>query len=251
MTVSSSSFAFPQRDKLQFTVNKLISLSLQRRNSQLATMARDSRSQSSNNSQPSSYCASHSSSSRSRVSANGGAVQPPTVTRGRPRYSDDDTLSNVTGFREDLYIPGLPREYYFNSGASKFHRPIEYTYGRSSGYSGSMSDDVPQGNEVVRYTSGRRNDTPEDSDDNDNATIRPEDSQSQRSSNRSVSSQHSRSSYQPHRSSRSHHAVRAPPTTTHGCNSYHGGSGSSVYEGETFYDKNGRYIYVERSPRRR
>lgn len=224
-------------------------LSFQRRNSQPANMARDSDSGYSSQHRRSSYSSSHSASSRSRASGGGGAVQPPSVISSETGCPSVYASSNATGFRTCLDVPGSPPSNYFSSGASKIDRRRQYA-GQSSSSSVGSSNGYPAGNEVVRYTPPRKIDTPDDSDNEDNVTVTPQDSISQVSSNRSMPSTHARQACQASRSSHSQYLARPGPSSYHRNSSFWGG-GKSEFEGEQVYDRARGYSFVERWPRGR
>ena len=242
--------------------------SLQRRKTEPATMARDAKSYYSNRPRRNSQSVSHSTNSRSRVSGGGGAVQP--MPRDREydmsvaSSSSDETSSYMTGYRSRLDVPGMPDKSYFTSGASKCDRRPEYIghscsnnaessngYVASNGHRTSNGHPVGNGyvagNELVRYKSSQSQ-SPEDSDEEDNATLTPQDSISQVSSNRSMPNSYSNGARRPRQPSYAHYPTRLPPIGNQRSSSYSQGDYRSAYEAEQIYDRVRRYSVVERRP---
>ena len=163
-------------------------LSLQRRNTHPANMARDSGSQYSQPRRSSSYSVANSPTSRSKSSGYYESVRSSTMSSGYAQSSTTNPSSyastNVTGHRRCLDVQGLPDSKWFSTGASKYDRKPEYIGGQSSN-SGGPTESCPPGNELVRYRS-RPDDRDEGSDFDDKGTVLPQDSVSQVSSNRSA-----------------------------------------------------------------
>ena len=192
----------------------------------------------------STYDGSRSTSSVSR----GGPVQPPSLPRAYTASAVSGfsgyVPSNVTGYRKRLDVEGLPQKDYLTSGASKRDRRPEYI-GRaqsdsrrtSNGYQAGGGSSAA-GNELVRYRSNQNFD--------DNATVVPEDSISQVSSNRSRPSQASIYSM---RSGRSSHYERRASDAQSYLRSFYADN-LSTYEGSQVYDEARGCWIVERKPSR-
>lgn len=188
--------------------------------------------------------------SRTRVLGDGGAVQCPSRMDGS-QYSSSSTSSssvsassNITGYRARLDVPGMPESDYFVSGASKRDRRPEYT-GRMPSSNIARTNTYPTGKEVVQYGGGQQLCGEVADNEIDDATVSPADSISQVSSSKSRPSVHS------HRSSRSYNGGYVPPASNSRANSSAFGESTSAYGERCEYERAKNYQTVERRPRGR
>lgn len=167
----------------------------------------------------------------------GGAAQLPSVYGGyTPSAKGSPSVySNVTGFRKSLTVVGCPDRNYFTNKLTAPNDQSPYSNQPQNNYAPSQ---LTPPNQPGRPLFGQMQNSPPDVYD-DNATVLPQDSISQVSSNRSVPrSSHSR---------RSNHPQRRDSIVSGSYASSFGGP-RSVFEGSQVYDDAKGYYVVERRP---
>jgi hypothetical protein len=167
-----------QQDKTFETLHK--STTTRQRNTHPATMARDSKSNTSKARRTStSSIASSTTATRSRFSA---ATNPVGPVPAKTDYATSEAGgSNVTGFRTRLDVAGSPQSDYFISGASKRDRRAEYI-GRPLTGSCFVVDHPQPVRSPSEYSAREQEQYAMDEDggsEDDSATILPSDSVSQ------------------------------------------------------------------------
>lgn len=221
-----------------------------------SNMTRDS--MSSYNARPrrtSSYSITHFTPSRARDSR--AVWSPPPLDEGYASQTgrSDYAVSNVTGYRRTLDVPGMPQQDYFTSGESQWNRRPEYTrrapsIPKENSVHSRTTSIYGSGKELVPYTGGNQRTNIEEDSDSDLDTLGPKDSISNVSTQ--VPGRRSRTSRRPpnYPSQRSYQYQReyAPPVSCRRSYSYAEGVGGTLYGEMPQYGSVGGYRTEERRP---